>query len=115
MVGNAVITPVTVPGTFTATSNNGEYSYYSFVAPETATYKIYSSDANGNDTYGLLCNANGKIIEENDQGGGNNQFLITYELTEGETYYIGARYYEEDQSGSFPVTVEKVASDPEEE
>lgn len=115
VVGNAVITPVTVPGTFTATSNNGEYSYYSFVAPETATYKIYSSDANGNDTYGLLCNANGKIIEENDQGGGNNQFLITYELTEGETYYIGARYYEEDQSGSFPVTVEKVASDPEEE
>ena len=111
VVANAVITPVTVPGTFTATSYNGEYSYYSFVAPETATYKIYSSDEKGRDTYGKLCDVNGSTIETDDDGDGN-QFLITRKLTAGQTYYIGARYLSS-RSGSFPVTVEKVASDPE--
>lgn len=112
VVRNAVITPVTVPGTFTATVKDGEYSYYSFVAPETATYKIYSSDANGEDTKGELCDADGSTLVENDDGGEAYQFLITHKLTAGQTYYIGARYLDSD-SGSFPVTVEKVASDPE--
>lgn len=112
VVANAGITPVTVPGTFIATSTNGEYSYYSFVAPETATYKIYSSDANGRDTCGELCNASGSTLASNDDGGEGYQFLIKHELTAGQTYYIGARYLDSD-SGSFPVTVEKVASDPE--
>ena len=113
VVRNAVITPVTVPGTFTATAKDGEYSYYSFVAPETADYKIYSSDANGNDTVGILCDANGTTLDDNDDGGESYQFLITHKLTAGQTYYIGAGYVSDNRSGSFPVTVEKIASDPE--
>ena len=82
----------------------GERKYYAFTPTESGTYTFYS--IGDMDTYGYLYDADRNQITYNDDGNGN-QFLITYELEAGETYYLVARFYSENNTGSFDVAVIK--------
>ena len=88
-------------------AEEGGRAYFSFVPEETGTY-LFSSDApDGEDTYGYIYDENWDELGDNDDDAGNRQFLIAEELEEGRTYYFGARYYDSDQTGSFPVILRK--------
>ena len=60
---------------------------FRFVPEATGTYSFYSYD-NDCDTYATLYDANMDWIINNDDGGEDNNFKITYKLVAGETYYF---------------------------
>lgn len=76
-----------------------------FVPTETATYTITTDSYR--DTYGHLLDAEGNILANDDDSGEDQNFRIVYELTEGETYYIGAGFYSDDYSGYLNLTIKK--------
>ena len=41
----------------------------------------------------------------NDDGGEDNNFYYTYNLTAGNVYYISARYYDSSSNGNFSINV----------
>lgn len=108
--GNNTTTPsLAAPGTIEVQGNTSSYGFFSFTPTETATYRIYSGATSG-DTYGVIYDSEGKLLQAGDNGGSNNyyQFAMKHELTAGKTYYIGAACIEWTMK-TIPVTVEKVA------
>ena len=78
------VTPVTV------TAAN-QIRYYKFIPTVSGTYIFESFGRSATaDPYGYLYNANRTQIAFNDDGAGSLNFRIAYNLTAGETYYIGA-------------------------
>jgi hypothetical protein len=62
---------------------------YKFTAPVSGTWRFWTSGIpSGADTYGQLYNSAGTRIAYNDDGGGSYNFLISYTLTAGQTYYL---------------------------
>lgn len=64
---------------------------YKFVAPRDGMLTVYSEG--GNDTYGILFDSDGGVITQNDDDGDDSNFMIKYNVTSGETYYIMAQGY----------------------
>ena len=56
------------------------------------------------DPYGALRAADGTIIAQDDQGGGNNQFSITTKLVAGTTYYLEVYDRSATNTGAYIVT-----------
>lgn len=84
-------------------TSSSQVVYYEFVPKFTGEYRFYSK-GNAN-TLGTLYGSNKKrITYDNDSGDGNN-FYIAYNLTAGETYYIGAKYNYSD-TGMFTFAIE---------
>ena len=79
----------------------GAYAYFSFTPSVSGGYNFTSTG--WIDTYGYLYNSDWDVIYQDDDGGENSNFSITYALTAGETYYFGARYYNSSNTGSFTV------------
>ena len=81
---------VSVPSRNNNSSTNSQY-YYAFVPLTSGTVTIYSTD-NSTDVYGYLYRGNGSnktLIDEDDDDGGDRNFLITYSsVTAGNIYYI---------------------------
>ena len=106
-------TPLTLNQAATATiSQAGGCAYFSFTPTESGTYVFYSvypAEGEQRDTYGYLYNANMEQLAYDDDGGDDNNFRITYDLTAGTTYYFGARYYSGDVTGAFDVYLKKYA------
>ena len=61
-------------------------TYFVFTAEEAGTYE-FSSDCYM-DTRVIIYNSNGGYINENDDGGENNNFYIALDLEEGQTIYL---------------------------
>ena len=84
----------------TQMASDGSYCYdYIFTAPKTATYSFYS--VTGYDTEArlyMLVDNEYKLVASNDDDGINNNFLITYDLIEGETYALRAGDYDFDEN-----------------
>ncbi len=100
-------------------------NYYKFTAKTSGVYLIRSVvpnasdyDVNAVNPLGFLCDANGNILEENDdfvietQGVdsvGNplydNNFYIYFYLRENETYYVGGCFNDPYATGEYDVTV----------
>jgi len=94
----------------TATAEIGDgvdTDYFIFTAPESGYY-VFSSSAN-KDTYGEIYDSNLVFLDGDDDSGVDNNFRIKREMTAGETYIFSARFYSSDESGSFPVIIEKKA------
>ena len=88
-LGNNPITIVKVQGERDKISG---YNLYKFTAPEEGTLEVTA--ASGKDTYGTLWGsrtAASYLI--GDDSGNSPDFKITYSVTKGTTYYIGARHY----------------------
>ena len=83
---------------------------YKFVPEEDGRYIIYSSD-NDYDTYGYLLDENmEELTYDDDSREEGNNFQIVWEMVAGNTYYIKARFYTTEYSGSFDITVTKGVS-----
>ena len=82
---------------------SGEILVYEFTATESGNYQFYSECEM--DTYGYAYRDDGVIIDKDDDGYVNNQFLLDVYLEEGETYYIGVRLYNTSSTDSYPCTL----------
>jgi len=71
----------------------GYMLYYSFTPSETKTYEFYSDGTT--DTAATLYTAEGYWIADDDQSGGNNNFLISATLEAGSTYIIEVSAFED--------------------
>ena len=72
------------------------YNLYKYTAPEDGTLEV-TANSNGHDTYGTLWESRtaASYLTCSDYGNGPD-FKITYLVTKGTTYYIGAREYDGD-------------------
>ena len=81
---------VSVPSRNNSSSTNSQY-YYAFVPLTSGTVTIYSTNNNSTDVYGYLYRGNGSnktLIDEDDDDGGDRNFLITCSVDAGTIYYI---------------------------
>ena len=85
------------------TLTGSDYVYYSFIPTSSGTYNFTS--ISNYDTYGVLYNASENQLSSNDDGGDGQNFLISYYLYSGNTYYLGVRIYDSGMTGSRTVTV----------
>ena len=69
------------------------YNLYKYTAPEDGTLEV-TANSNGEDTYGTLWESRtaASYLTYNDDSN-NSDFKITYTVTKGTTYYIGAREF----------------------
>lgn len=68
----------------------------------------FTSNASS-DTYGYLYRVNADEtltqLATNDDGGSDNNFLISYDLSAGETYVLVCRWYSSDRNGEMPISL----------
>jgi hypothetical protein len=108
--GTATVWDVASNRSITGVLETGpDLDVFRVVAPVSGTYTFRSTKDQG-DVYGSLLDANGNVIAQNDDGGGNLNFLITYALTAGQTYYVQIRNY--NQSYPTPVAYTLTATLP---
>lgn len=106
--------------------------YYAFVPPASGEYDFFSSDNYGQkqepdysytydyiDLWGALYDEDGTLIAEDDDSGGNSNFLLQgISLTKDKTYYLGVRRAGKGDSaldeyrGSFMLNVRQGATAP---
>ncbi len=93
--------------------NVGEYKWYHFTTPDNGVYTFQTNSEM--DTYGELFQeivpgySMDGLIKENDDGGKDRNFLITYEMFKGRTIYLRVRGYSWKITGLFSVYVQKTA------
>ena len=95
--------PELIPGEV-ATVNittGGQYAYFKIVPEFSCQYTFYSTGSS--DTVVYLYNAEGTQTATNDDGGDDYNFKLVVTLTEGETYYLGARIWGTGNTGSYPL------------
>ena len=69
------------------------YNLYKYTAPEDGTLEV-TANSNGQDTYGTLWESRtAASYLTKDNSSNSPDFKITYDVTRGTTYYIGAREY----------------------
>ena len=70
------------------------------IVPQTTG--IYQFESTGSlDTKATLYDAGGTVLASDDDGGNGRNFLLSYRLTKGETYYIEAKLYNSAATGTF--------------
>ena len=86
---------ITIEKVFGTRKKISGYNLYKFTAPEEGALLV-TADSHGEDTYGALWDSRtAKYLIKKGDGNGDD-FKITYEVTKGTTYYIGAREYDGD-------------------
>ena len=88
--------PITIEKVFGSRDKISGYNLYKYTAPEDGELEV-TANSNGKDTYGTLWESRtaASYLTDDDSSNGND-FKITYSVTKGTTYYIGAR----DNSGN---------------
>ena len=86
---------ITIEKVFGTRKKISGYNLYKFTAPEEGALLV-TADSHGEDTYGALWDSRtAKYLIKKGDGNGDD-FKITYEVTKGTTYYIGAREHDGD-------------------
>ena len=86
---------ITIEKVFGTRKKISGYNLYKFTVPEEGALLV-TADSHGEDTYGALWDSRtAKYLIKKGDGNGDD-FKITYEVTKGTTYYIGAREYDGD-------------------
>ena len=87
-----------------------EFQHVSVMPKETVegllstTAGVYALRSDSNeDTYGRLYDSDMNLINSDDDGGNDVNFRIVNELSAGETYYYGASYLNNSDTGEFSV------------
>lgn len=81
-------------------------SIFVFIPEQDGEYRFYSYD-NNFDTYGHIYNSDMKQIASDDDGAGNGNFCVKYNMAAGEVYYLKARPFNNSSTGSYSVVLEK--------
>ncbi len=86
--------PITIEKTYGSRDEISGYNLYKYTAPEDGTLEV-TANSNGYNTYGTLWESPtaASCLTYNDSGNWSD-FKITYTVTKGTTYYIGAREYD---------------------
>lgn len=79
------IANITEPSNVEVSCAARESKFIKFTPKESGSYKVYSKS--NYDTLVHLYDANGSYLSENDDGGENNNFSLTYDLEAGKDYY----------------------------
>ena len=103
---------ITIEKVFGTKKKISGYNLYKFTAPEEGAL-VVTADSHGEDTYGALWDSRtAKYLIKEDDGNGAD-FKITYEVTKGTTYYIGAREYDGDAIiGEVTLNVKMIGNQP---
>ena len=103
---------ITIEKVFGTKKRISGYNLYKFTAPEEGAL-VVTADSHGEDTYGALWDSRtAKYLIKKDDGNGDD-FKITYEVTKGTTYYIGAREYDGDAiKGNVTLNVKMISNQP---
>ena len=103
---------ITIEKVFGTRKKISGYNLYKFTAPEEGTLLV-TADSHGEDTYGALWDSRtAKYLIKKGDGNGDD-FKITYEVTKGTTYYIGAREYDGDAiEGKVTLYVNLIGNQP---
>ena len=103
---------ITIEKVFGSKKKISGYNLYKFTAPEEGAL-VVTADSHGEDTYGALWDSRtAKYLIKKDDGNGDD-FKITYEVTKGTTYYIGAREYDGDAiEGKVTLNVKMIGNQP---
>ena len=105
---------ITIEKVFGSKKKISGYNLYKFTAPEEGTL-VVTADSHGEDTYGALWDSRTAkyLIKKDDGNGDGDDFKITYEVTKGTTYYIGAREYGGDAiEGKVTLNVKMIGNQP---
>ena len=88
---------ITLEKTYGSRDEISGYNLYKYTAPEDGTLAVMAN-SNGKDTYGILWESRtaASCLTYNDDEGNSRDFKITYMVTKGTTYYIGAREHDGD-------------------
>ena len=86
-------------GTYDASVDAGVTVKVMIVPLTTALY-VYSSEGTSRDTAGYLYDSKKSQLLYDDDGKGNGQFLLSYTVTPGAVYYVGAKFYDSSNSGT---------------
>ncbi|MBR2476608.1 MAG: leucine-rich repeat domain-containing protein [Clostridia bacterium] len=86
------------------TTSSGQMVYFEFVPNRNKTYRFYTTGSK--DTLGYLYSSSKSQITSDDDDGDGNNFMIEYDLTAGQTYYIGIKLYS--GTGSFVFVTEEM-------
>ena len=90
-------------------SVSGNGRYFRFVPERGGTYEIYSYDNTG-DPWLNLMDATGASIGQDDDSGDGSNFMLSYRLEAGVTYYIYARAFS-NGSASYKLRIDSVSLD----
>ena len=103
---------ITIEKVFGSKKRISGYNLYKFTAPEEGAL-VVTADSHGEDTYGALWDSRtDRYLIKKDDGNGDD-FKITYEVTKGTTYYIGAREYDGDAiKGNVTLNVKMISNQP---
>ena len=86
--------PITIEKIFGELEEISGYNLYKYTAPEDGTLEV-TANSNGKDTYGTLWESRtAASCLTKDDDSNKPDFKITYTVTKGTTYYIGAREYD---------------------
>ena len=105
---------ITIEKVFGSKKKISGYNLYKFTAPEEGAL-VVTADSHGEDTYGALWDSRTAkyLIKKDDGNGDGDDFKITYEVTKGTTYYIGAREYDGDAiEGKVTLNVKMIGNQP---
>ena len=88
---------ITIEKTYGERGKISGYNLYKYTAPEDGTLAV-TANSNGKDTYGTLWESRtaASCLTYIDDEGNSRDFKITYMVTKGTTYYIGAREFNGD-------------------
>lgn len=104
-----------IPLTDARTVINVQGNRYSLISiePETTeVYTFYTESEDYQDTLGTLFDATGMIITQDDESGNNGNFYLSYELQAGQKYYLGVRFWNENQYGNVDLITENSLFNP---
>ena len=86
--------PITIEKTYGSRDEISGYNLYKYTAPEDGTLEVTANSV-GYNTYGTLWESpTAASCLTSDDSGNWSGFKITYTVTKGTTYYIGAREYD---------------------
>ncbi len=84
-------------------SEGGQIAYFTFTPDADGVY-LFSSESDG-DTLATLYDSDMNELAVDDDSGVNNDFSLAYNMTAGTVYIYAARFYNDDVTGSFTVTL----------
>ena len=88
--------------------NGGDVVYFQFTPAQSDRYRFYSQSEE--DTYVTLYNSDMEELAHDDDGGTNDNFMLSYDLTAGVTYIYGVRFLNSDVTGIIPVILDIIHS-----